>query len=207
MSIYTSILSIFFDTSTSGELWKDVFSPQDLTSHYQWEISDMFLDGVYIGAHYRDIAIKIDAYKYQSHRKYSKEFVDILSKITQKYVPISEIDGDIALVAVPMHWSRYLIRWFNHIDLLVSGLSKNIWIRQISPLRSLFTRRQSKLSKAKRLKNRTEAFVLRELQSLPETIILIDDIVSTGSTANICAKILKEAGVKKVYWVFIASNQ
>jgi predicted amidophosphoribosyltransferase len=80
-------------------------------------------------------------------------------------------------------------------------------MKKIKPIRVQWTRRQSKLSKVKRMKNREHAFALRSGVLVPKTVILIDDIISTGSTANACAKILKTAGVEKVYGVFIASNQ
>ena len=41
---------------------------------------------------------------------------------------------------------------------------------------------------------------------LPEEVILIDDVISTGSTAHECAKILKENGVKRVVGIFLASS-
>jgi ComF family protein len=128
-----------------------------------------------------------------------------LMKIVEQYWLLSH--DDIALVSVPMHWSRYMIRGFNHIDLLTFWLSRRTWVAKIKPIRAHWTRRQSKLTKVKRLKNREHAFSLRPGILLPKTVILIDDIISTGSTANACAKILKSAGVEKVYGVFIASNQ
>jgi ComF family protein len=133
------------------------------------------------------------------------EYVDLLAKIVEKYDLLSH--DDIALVSVPMHWSRYMIRGFNHIDLLTSWLSRKLWMKKIKPIRAYWTRRQSKLSKVKRMKNREHAFAMRSGVPLPKIVILIDDIISTGSTANACAKILKTAGVERVYGVFIASNQ
>jgi predicted amidophosphoribosyltransferase len=71
-----------------------------------------------------------------------------------------------------------------------------------------YTKRQSKLQKSERVKNREHAFVLvPSINKIPETIILIDDVISTGSTANACARILKKSGVKYVYSFFLASNQ
>jgi predicted amidophosphoribosyltransferase len=57
------------------------------------------------------------------------------------------------------------------------------------------------------MKNREKAFALKSGKILPKTVIIIDDIISTGSTLDACAKILKSAGVERVYGVCIASNQ
>lgn len=204
-SFFMALMSIFFDMSTDGEASKNMFSPQDLTEHYKKEINDFQLDGVYIGAHYIEIRDSIEAYKYRSDRQYAWGYVDILAKVVEKYVENN--NNDRVIVAVPMHWSRYMIRWFNHIDFLVTRLSDQLSIPYEKPLQANFTHRQSKLSKVKRMQNRDHAFRLKVWEKLPETVILIDDIISTGSTANACAKILKESGVKKVYGIFIASNQ
>ncbi len=198
-------MSIFFDTSTYGDGTKNIYSPQDLTEHYKQEMAESALDGVYIAAHYKDISYTIEAYKYRSDRQHVWEYVDLLLRVIKQYILLSQ--DDIALVSVPMHWSRYMIRGFNHIDLLTSWLSEKIGVNKIKPIRAYWTRRQSKLSKVKRLKNREHAFALKSGVVLPKTVILIDDIISTGSTANACAKILKVAGVERVYGVFIASNQ
>ncbi|MBC7498258.1 ComF family protein [Candidatus Gracilibacteria bacterium] len=199
------IMNIFFEMSTYGERAKNIYNPQDLTEHYRGELVYSTLDGVYIAANYSDISYTIEAYKYRSDRQHVGEYVDLLARIVEKYDLLSH--DDIALVSVPMHWSRYMIRGFNHIDLLTSGLSYRLGIHKIKPIRAYWTHRQSKLSKMKRMKNREHAFVLRSGILPPKTVILIDDIISTGSTANSCAKILKSAGVEKVYGVFIASNQ
>lgn len=200
------IMSIFFDMSIYGEAQKDIFDPQDLTDHYKNEIQDMSLDGIYVATHYNDVRYTIESYKYRSDRQHVWKYVDLLSKTVDLYWLFSNT-SDNCMVGVPMHWSRYFIRGFNHIDLLVSHLSKKIWIPYMKPLQAFFTRRQSKLSKSKRIKNREYAFWITQDAVLPRTIILIDDIISTGSTADACAKILKSRGVEKVYGIFIASNQ
>lgn len=200
-----ALMSIFFDMSTYGEATKNIYHPQDLTVHYNQEIAENALDGVYIAAHYKDISYTIEAYKYRSDRQHVWEYVDLLARVVEQYDLLSH--DDIAFVSVPMHWSRYMIRGFNHVDLLTSWLSRRLGVDIIKPIWASWSRRQSKLTKVKRLKNREHAFVLRSGILLPKTVILIDDIISTGSTANACAKILKSAGVERVYGVFIASNQ
>jgi ComF family protein len=205
-SFFHGIVSIFFDISPLVDMSKSPFSPQDLTEHYQMELADFSMDGVYIAAHYKDIQDTIEAYKYRSDRQYIWIYVDILANIGDTYWVFQD-KSQSSIIGVPMHWSRYTIRWFNHIDILASRLSKKIWIPKIEPIQAHFTRRQSKLTKQDRMKNREYAFRLKPWQVLPKTIILIDDIISTGSTANACAKILKSAWVEQVYGIFLASNQ
>ncbi len=204
-SFFNGIISIFFEESVYDSC-QNIFDPQDLTDHYKNEIPNMSLDGIYVATHYTNIRYTIESYKYRSDRQHVWEYVDLLSKTGDLHWLFS-YTSDICMVGVPMHWSRYFIRGFNHIDFLVSHLSKNLNIPQKKPLQSFFTCRQSKLSKSKRIKNREYAFWITKDVVLPRTVIIIDDIISTWSTADACAKILKLAWVENVYWLFIASNQ
>ena len=90
-----------------------------------------------------------------------------------------------------MHWSRYCIRGFDHIDVLLKNVSLNTGIPYISPLSTRFSFRQSKLSREKRLENRKNHFTIGSSVTIPETIILFDDVISSGATAHECARVLK----------------
>ena len=116
-------MSIFFDMSTYSEAKRDIYHPQDLTSHYINEIGYFALDWAYVAAQYKDISNTIEAYKYRSDRQHVWEYVDLLARLVEKYGLFT--NDDIALMSVPMHWSRYMIRWFDHIDLLTTWLSQN----------------------------------------------------------------------------------
>ncbi len=205
MSIFfEAIKSIFFDTDTSPQE-DTIFTPQDLTSHYREEIKDMAIDWVFVATTYNKIKESIEAYKYRSDRQYIWQYVDLLAKVVEKY-SLTCIEDDIAIISVPMHWSRYMIRGFNHIDLLARWLSERLGIAYQKPIRALFSKRQSRLSKKERMKNRESAYILVPSSKVPKVVILVDDIISTGATANACAKILKNVGTEKIYTIFIASN-
>ncbi len=65
-----ALMSIFFDMSIYGETMREIYHPQDLTSHYKQEMDDSALDGVYVATHYNDISYTIEAYKYRSDRQH-----------------------------------------------------------------------------------------------------------------------------------------
>ena len=92
------------------------------------------------------------------------------------------------------------------MDYLAKKLSKNTGITYIQPLKTLFSRRQSKLSRQKRLENRKNHFTIDNSITLPRKVILIDDVISTGATAHECAKLLKRHGAREVIGVFLASS-
>ena len=203
--IFSIISSIFFDIPSSGSQ-EDIFEYQDLTLHYHEEIESCMLDGIYVGSRYHNIVDMIEWYKYRSDRQYVSIFGDILAKIIDRSISIRSKD-DIGIVSVPMHWSRYIIRWFDHTDLLSQYVAKQVSLPVFLPLGAKISKRQSKLSKKDRLSNRNSAFYIKNEILLPDTIILIDDIISTGSTLQSCAILLKQMWVKRVYAMCIASNQ
>lgn len=92
------------------------FLPIDLTEHYKKELSELFLDAVYVATKYSEIEILLARYKYASERENVDIFVDLLSKLVEKYNIGHEKEP--ILVPVPMHWSRYFLRGFNHTKYL-----------------------------------------------------------------------------------------
>lgn len=74
-------------------------------------------------------------------------------------------------------------------------------------LKAPFRFKQAKLSKEQRLQKKFGNFEIKSKMILPKRMLLIDDVISTGATANACAQVLKAQGVEKVYGLFIASNR
>ncbi len=63
---------------------------------------------------------------------------------------------------------------------------------------------QKGLAFADRLQNLQGRLVLRERTGLPEEVVLIDDVFTTGATADECARLLREAGVLRIYVATLA---
>jgi len=111
-------------------------------------------------------------------------------------------DADM-LVPVPLHWRRLLRRKFNQSALLAYGISRETGLPCMPELlqRTLYTKPQMRMSREERLKNVKHAFAVPEtMQEMlrNKIVVLIDDVVTTGATANACAKALKKAGAKEV---------
>jgi len=106
------------------------------------------------------------------------------------------------LVPVPLHWLRQRQRRFNQAEEIGKKLSVYTGIPQIPLLkRTRNTQTQTRFSRAKRLKNLDAAFAVKgkhTQQIRGKSLILIDDVFTTGSTANECAKMLKHQGAEKI---------
>ena len=118
----------------------------------------------------------------------------------------SEIDVDV-IIPVPLHPTRLRAREFNQSLLLADQLSRHL-IRPVSPtqlVRIAATDPQTTLTRQARLRNLRKAFEVRRPQDLVEKrILLVDDVFTTGTTLNECAKTLRKAGSGPVFALTLA---
>ena len=109
---------------------------------------------------------------------------------------------------VPIHSSRRRERGFNQAEELAERLS-DCWGLPVDTkllVRKKKTLPQRDLGPSQRLKNLQEAFALHPSVSdkIPKSVIIIDDIYTTGSTAEAVTVALKQLGIREVYVFCIA---
>jgi ComF family protein len=112
-----------------------------------------------------------------------------------------------AVIPVPLHWRKQWQRGFNQSDLLARAIARRRGIPVVRALRRVrSTQTQAGLSNTERRKNVAAAFQCRRSgQTLAgRRVLLIDDVMTTGSTAAACARVLKQAGVAKVVLLTVA---
>ena len=105
------------------------------------------------------------------------------------------------LVPVPLHPARQRERGFNQARLLSELLSAQISIPSKLHLERIrYTTTQTALDRSERMENLHNAFRLRKNADVRGLrVLLIDDVLTTGSTLNECARVLKRAGALSVY--------
>jgi competence protein ComFC len=110
-----------------------------------------------------------------------------------------------ALVPVPLHRSREWERTFNQSALLARYISQLSGIPALNLLRRIKrTPPQTSLSGQARRRNLHGAFQMKGKVKVPRSVILLDDVVTTGATLESCAAVLRKAGVHRVYGLTIA---
>ena len=111
------------------------------------------------------------------------------------------------IVPVPLHPERLSERGYNQAELLAEEVSKLCRIKMRTDIvqRVRNTKQQSKLAKKKRGKNLENAFAVREDLS-GKSILLLDDVITTGNTICSCAEALKRAGAKSVRAISLAGT-
>jgi ComF family protein len=103
-----------------------------------------------------------------------------------------------AIVPVPLYWRKRWQRGFNQSELLARGIACKWGVPVVNALRRRrFTSAQAGLSNTERRKNVAAAFASRR-QLAGQRILLIDDVLTTGSTAAACARTLRAAGAVRI---------
>lgn len=111
-------------------------------------------------------------------------------------------DAD-ALIPVPLHWTRLFQRRFNQSAELARAISRQ---RSVPVIDNVLTRiratpPQVGLARDERAKNMHGAFSIEKSlrgEIKGKRIVLVDDVLTTGATANACARILRRAGASRV---------
>lgn len=126
-----------------------------------------------------------------------------LSQYLLDVLLLSDWSAD-CITYVPIHKSRQKIRGYNQAELLARNLAERVDIACECLLeKSRKTPNQARLNRAARLDNLKDSF--RSIKAPPKHVILVDDVMTTGSTANECSRVLKRAGADVVYVLTFAS--
>lgn len=125
----------------------------------------------------------------------------IAKLMTQAGADIFQENPDL-IIPVPLHYMRLLKRKYNQSALLAGEISKLTGIKTdlFSLKRCKNTTPQVKFAGKERVKNVRGAFIVKDTKNIKgKSVVLIDDVMTTGSTLKECAIALKKAGAKKIY--------
>jgi ComF family protein len=117
-----------------------------------------------------------------------------------------EMKGSLVM-PVPLHPRRLRARGFNQSLLLARCVAAKAGAELdfLSLRRTRFTKPQTELSSQDRRKNVRKAFEVVKPEAVKgKTIVLVDDVATTGSTLNECARALKRAGADRVLCLVLA---
>lgn len=134
----------------------------------------------------------------------SSALADLLSQ--QRAEALAAFEPDF-VAPIPMHWRRRLIRGANSAERIAQRVARaGRWLCLPGALvRRRFTRPQASLQPRQRLRNMRGAFVLsRGLRLAGARVLLVDDVLTTGATANEAARVLLRGGAKAVMVAVLA---
>jgi ComF family protein len=104
------------------------------------------------------------------------------------------------IVPVPLHSTRQRERGFNQAEELAKLLSRHCGVPVASALkRTRYTTTQTRLAREERMENLRGAFRVRHTAAVQSRhLLLVDDVFTTGSTVDECARVLRQAGAASV---------
>ncbi len=144
-----------------------------------------------------DAAIK--ALKFGRKLYYAPALAEPLCEACE-YLP-SDVD---AVLPVPLHWRRRWFRGFNQAEEIGRPVARHLGVPLIhSVVRRKATAFQSGLSAHRRAQNLRRAFLVRgELRYVH--VLIIDDVITTGTTVRQVAASLRRAGIKRISVLAVA---
>ena len=162
-------------------------------------IEHYFVQGISVFEYKGIVKKAVIGLKFFGKRRYAFTLGHLMS------IKIKEMTGWIKfdiIIYTPLHKKRLSQRGFNQAELLAKVIAKQLDrpLGRDALLKIKHTRTQSRLTRFQRQRNMHDAFKINPQASIENKIVLlIDDVYTTGATANECARQLKNAGAKEVY--------
>lgn len=146
-------------------------------------------------------------YKFKEKSYLHRSFSEMIFNSKENIEFIKKYD---ILIPVPIHKDRMRTRGYNQSELIAKDLAyeiKNIKLENRVLIKTKNIIAQSSLNKKQRENNIKDVYQIKSVEKvMNKKVLLLDDIYTTGSTVNECAKILKEAGCIEVGIITIAKD-
>lgn len=145
-------------------------------------------------------------FKYGRRKEYARAYAQLAVENLGDFLKETQAD---ALVPVPLHYRRMQKRGYNQSQLWAREIGRRISIPVCSNLakRVKNTIPQKQLDLQARQNNLKKAFKIRGNDVKLNTIIIVDDIYTTGSTIDALARAMRRAGVQKIYFLTLAGGE
>lgn len=165
-----------------------------------------FEQGRSVWTHTGNVPQAVYQFKFHNKRYYAEIFAQAMWERYGRWIGEKKIK---TIIPVPLHPSKRRRRGFNQAELLAEELGKRagLPVEARAVIRLKKTRPQKQLNHNERQRNLKGAFGVKRDWSPVDTVLLVDDIYTTGNTIHRIAKVLQRAGVQKVYFLTISIGQ
>lgn len=152
---------------------------------------------------YSSAAPSIYRLKYGGRQEYADYFGEEAVRYLGDFIRQIKPDG---IVPVPLHRSRQKKRGYNQAALLAGAISRycDVPVYDKLLIRVKNTKPLKLQNPSERQNNLKKAFNIAQNDVKLETIIIVDDIYTTGSTMDEAARVLAQHGVRHIYFITLA---
>ncbi len=145
------------------------------------------------------------AAKFQKRRELLRYFKPVVCSMDFSYV-----HSDSAIVPVPLHWTSFWQRGFNQSEILAKWVGE-ITGRRVVPdglYRTHRTKPQSLIRSSHRGASLGDCFEWRRGHPVPERVLLVDDVLTSGGTVRACVAALNRAGISQIQvWTLLRASR
>ena len=163
------------------------------------------IDGVMAAASYAVGPLRelLHQFKYSGILECGGELAEVMGDFAVRFRPVlaALLGSGSAIVPVPLHPWREAWRGFNQAAVLAEAVASSTgWPVRALLRRRFGWRRQTQLdSPSLRQRNVESAISVAPGRAVPEAVLLVDDVFTTGATLSACARALKEHGVRRIW--------
>jgi len=140
----------------------------------------------------------IQHFKYHRRWRVGQRIAEDMARCARTLLPLAEVD---AIIPVPLHWLKRRLRGFDS----TAQLARSVATAMEKPYRpGVVSRRRWTATQTarrwhQRFRNVHGAFTATRRAVEGRTLLVIDDVLTSGATADACARALKEAGARAVF--------
>lgn len=219
MEYIKSIHNLLFPTNNLCYLCKETkdiihdYICDDCFSRLEFVHREISIDSPYITTAYYSLIYNrymrevISDYKFNGKSYLYKPLGDLMLRTIKEKRLIEDID---LIMYLPSHRRKEAKRGYNQSQLLATYLGKalNIGVSHNNLIKIRHTKDQNKLNRHERLNNLKDSFKVKDRREIGnKSILLIDDIITTGTTMSECSKVLIENEARAVYGLALTSSK
>ena len=158
----------------------------------------LFIQGRSVFCYEKALRDSVLRMKFHNRREYLDFYAKAISASAGSFLHAVK---PAVLLPVPMHPKKVRERGFDQCRLLGAKLSALSAVPMIPDaiLRTRYTLPQKGLDPEGRRKNLQRAFAVNPLRTIREPVLLLDDIYTTGTTADAVCAVLNQAGIREIY--------
>ncbi len=175
--------------------------------HKEYKLESPYIKDLHVSLFYNNFTRDFfHRFKFQDKSYLYAPFSSYLLKT----IRINNIKDFDCIIFVPIHYLKEARRGYNQAELLARYVGKSVNVSVLSKvlIKSKWTKEQNKLTSYQRRHNLDNSFSIKDPSQIwGKKILLIDDLITTGTTLNLCARELMMAGAEIVRGLALLSTK